>query len=83
MIVGCKTGPYSWEADQPLFQEEQVPMCEVWYNPRKDAEYKTMFARLRDLHVRVGLHHWGLTSENILTNFRISFYQQANSLIPF
>lgn len=67
MNIGFKTGPKNWESEGRALAAEAA-VCEVWFDVRRDKEYREMLAELAHQEVRVGLHHWGLVDGKYKTN---------------
>ncbi|MBI3577245.1 TIM barrel protein [Candidatus Gottesmanbacteria bacterium] len=67
MILGIKVGP-----DRQSFldlEQTNAPFAEVWFDVNRADEYMELFAELKRRHMQVGLHFWGIVSDQIMVSF--------------
>ena len=62
MIPGFKTGPHTWDEGKRIVEEDGAAMGEIWFNVNEIEQYDAPLRWFVDRDVKLGLHHWGLTT---------------------
>jgi len=66
MKLGIKVGLQPSSFDD--LDATHPDLAEVWFDINRQDEYKNLFTKLREMHIDVGLHFWGVLKDQTWTN---------------